>query len=54
VQDFIDRQDELSCLEFMRQYGMPERINTEVCAAAAVACGRPPTEMGQMSWTLIR
>jgi hypothetical protein len=29
-QDFIDRQDELSCLDFMRKYGMPERINTEV------------------------
>lgn len=29
-QDFIERQDELSVLEFMRKYGMPERINTEV------------------------
>lgn len=29
-QDFIDQQDELSTLEFMRKYGMPERINTEV------------------------
>lgn len=29
-QGFIERQDELSVLDFMRKYGMPERINTEV------------------------
>nr|AUE44559.1 phytoene desaturase [Chroomonas sp.] len=36
-QDFIDEQDEKSCLEFMRQYGMPERINTEVFISMAKA-----------------
>lgn len=36
-QDFIDRQDELSCLDFMRKYGMPERINTEVFISMAKA-----------------
>ena len=29
-QPFIDAQDELSCTQFMRKYGMPEKINTEV------------------------
>ena len=29
-QDFIDAQDELSVTDFMRKYGMPERINSEV------------------------
>jgi hypothetical protein len=29
-QPFIDAQDELSCLEFMEKYGMPDRINSEV------------------------
>jgi 15-cis-phytoene desaturase len=29
-QSFIDAQDELSVTEFMRKYGMPERINEEV------------------------
>lgn len=32
-QDFIDRQDELSVLEFMQAYGMPERINDEIFIA---------------------
>ena len=32
-QDFIDAQDELSVLEFMRKYGMPERINDEIFIA---------------------
>jgi 15-cis-phytoene desaturase len=36
-QDFIDRQDELSVLEFMRKYGMPERINEEVFISMAKA-----------------
>lgn len=36
-QDFIDRQDELSVYEFMRKYGMPERINTEVFISMAKA-----------------
>uniref|UniRef100_A0A7S4GBG1 Amine oxidase n=1 Tax=Eutreptiella gymnastica TaxID=73025 RepID=A0A7S4GBG1_9EUGL len=36
-QEFIDKQDELSCLEFMRKYGMPERINTEVFISMAKA-----------------
>jgi len=36
-QDFIDRQDELSVFDFMRKYGMPERINTEVFISMAKA-----------------
>ena len=36
-QDFIDEQDELSVLDFMRKYGMPDRINEEVFVAMAKA-----------------
>lgn len=36
-QDFIDEQDELSVTDFMRKYGMPERINEEVFVAMAKA-----------------
>jgi len=36
-QEFIDAQDELSVLDFMRKYGMPERINTEVFISMAKA-----------------
>jgi 15-cis-phytoene desaturase len=36
-QDFIDAQDELSVTDFMRKYGMPERINEEVFIAMAKA-----------------
>jgi len=36
-QPFIDAQDELSVTEFMRKYGMPERINEEVFVAMAKA-----------------
>mmetsp|Transcript_12804 Transcript_12804/g.28155 ORF Transcript_12804/g.28155 Transcript_12804/m.28155 type:complete len:617 (+) Transcript_12804:116-1966(+) len=36
-QEFIDRQDELSVLDFMRKYGMPERINEEVFISMAKA-----------------
>merc|ERR1712176_406630 len=36
-QQFIDAQDELSVTEFMRKYGMPERINDEVFIAMAKA-----------------
>ena len=36
-QDFIEDQDELSVLEFMRKYGMPERINSEVFISMAKA-----------------
>jgi len=36
-QQFIDAQDELSVTEFMRKYGMPERINEEVFIAMAKA-----------------
>ena len=36
-QDFIDQQDELSVLDFMRKYGMPERINEEVFISMAKA-----------------
>lgn len=36
-QPFIDAQDELSVTEFMRKFGMPERINEEVFIAMAKA-----------------
>jgi len=36
-QPFIDAQDELSVTDFMRKYGMPERINDEVFIAMAKA-----------------
>lgn len=36
-QSFIDEQDELSVTDFMRKYGMPERINEEVFIAMAKA-----------------
>lgn len=36
-QPFIDAQDELSVTEFMRKYGMPDRINEEVFIAMAKA-----------------
>jgi len=36
-QKFIDAQDDLSVLEFMRKYGMPDRINDEVFVAMAKA-----------------
>merc|ERR1711966_517714 len=36
-QDFIDKQDELSVTDFMRKYGMPERINEEVFISMAKA-----------------
>ena len=36
-QPFIDAQDELSVTDFMRKYGMPERINKEVFIAMAKA-----------------
>ena len=36
-QEFIDEQDELSVLDFMRKYGMPERINKEVFISMAKA-----------------
>ena len=36
-QAFIDAQDELSVTQFMRKYGMPERINEEVFIAMAKA-----------------
>lgn len=36
-QPFIDKQDELSVTDFMRKYGMPERINEEVFVAMAKA-----------------
>ena len=36
-QPFIDAQDELSVLEFMQKYGMPERINDEIFIAMGKA-----------------
>jgi 15-cis-phytoene desaturase len=36
-QSFIDAQHELSVLQFMRKYGMPERINEEVFISMAKA-----------------
>ena len=40
-QPFIDAQDELSVLEFMRKYGMPERINEEIFIAMGKARSPP-------------
>ncbi|CAK0869202.1 unnamed protein product [Prorocentrum cordatum] len=36
-QSFIDAQDELSVSQFMRKYGMPERISQEIFVAMAKA-----------------
>ena len=36
-QDFIDAQDELSVLEFMEKYGMPDTVNEEIFIAMAKA-----------------
>jgi len=36
-QSFIDAQDELSVLEFMKKYGMPQRINDEIFIAMGKA-----------------
>jgi 15-cis-phytoene desaturase len=36
-QDFINDQDELSVLDFMQKYGMPDRINEEVFISMAKA-----------------
>lgn len=36
-QSFIDEQDELSVLQFMRKYGMPQRINEEIFIAMGKA-----------------
>jgi 15-cis-phytoene desaturase len=36
-QSFIDKQDELSVLEFMDKYGMPTRINEEIFIAMGKA-----------------
>merc|ERR1719382_2218533 len=36
-QKFINEQDDLSVMEFMRKYGMPDRINDEVFIAMAKA-----------------
>ncbi len=36
-QSFIDAQDELSVIEFMRKYGMPDRVNDEIFVAMAKA-----------------
>jgi len=36
-QSFIDAQDELSVAEFMKKYGMPERINEEIFIAMGKA-----------------
>ena len=46
-QEFIDKQDELSCLTFMRKYGMPERINTEVFISMAKVC--PPSSSSALA-----
>merc|ERR1719161_2342506 len=36
-QNFVDQQDDLSTLQFMRKHGMPERINEEVFISMAKA-----------------
>ena len=37
-QSFIDEQDELSVLQFMEKYGMPDTVNEEIFIARARAC----------------
>ena len=50
-QDFIDAQDELSVLDFMRKYGMPERINEEVRdPAPREVAGCDGTRPNLMGW----
>merc|ERR1711968_200248 len=36
-QSFIEKQDELSVLQFMEKFGMPERINKEIFIAMGKA-----------------
>ena len=36
-QSFIDAQDELPIIDFMKKYGMPDRINQEIFVAMAKA-----------------
>ena len=50
-QDFIDAQDELSVLEFMEKYGMPETVNEEIFIAMAKALDF--TDPDRMSMTVI-
>lgn len=50
-QDFIDAQDELSVLEFMEKYGMPETVNEEIFIAMAKALDF--TDPDKMSMTVI-
>ena len=50
-QDFIDAQDELSVLEFMEKYGMPETVNEEIFIAMAKALDF--TDPNRMSMTVI-
>ena len=45
-QSFIDAQDELSVLDFMRKYGMPERINEEIFIAMGKARARNSAQFG--------
>ena len=51
-QSFIDEQDELSVLEFMRKYGMPERINEEIFIAMGKALDF--TDPDSKFWSLYR
>ena len=50
-QDFIDAQDELSVLEFMEKYGMPDTVNEEIFIAMAKALDF--TDPDRMSMTVI-
>jgi len=50
-QSFIDKQDELSVLEFMKKYGMPERINEEIFIAMGKALDF--TDPDKLSMTVI-
>ena len=45
-QSFIDAQDELSVLDFMRKYGMPERINEEIFIAMGRRAPRNSAQFG--------
>jgi 15-cis-phytoene desaturase len=48
-QSFIDAQDELSVSEFMKKYGMPERINEEIFIAMGKALDFTDPEKLSMS-----
>ena len=49
-QDFIDAQDELSVLEFMEKYGMPDTVNEEIFIAMASAYIKSSRRVSRHCW----